>query len=314
MKLAATRLLLCVTLLHPVWVLANDATPFSFGVIAKPVKASDSEAVLREAITETDADNLAFVVSSGIKAAEEPCSDNLYRNRKTLLDSAKNGLIVAVSGNDWTRCVNTRNRLIATDRMNRLRDMLFGDELSLGDSKIPLVHQSAMPQFRSYAENMRWRIGDVMFATINVPANNNNYQNAAGHNTEFEDRQTANSDWLKRLFITAKIGKVDGVVIFCDGNPLLQAEHSSMFSSGKREGFADLRRQILAFGEKFRGKILIVHSDYNTRVAAAPKGIYWRGNIGALRIEPPWRKIHVNPASADLFTLINPITVQAARH
>ena len=314
MKLVATPLLLCIALLHPLWVHASDATPFSFGVIAKPVKASDSETVLREAITESDADNLAFVVASGIKAAEEPCSDSLYRSRKTLLDGAKNGVVVAISGYDWTRCVNSRNRLIATDRMNRLRDMFFSEDLSLGDSKIPLVRQSVMPQFRSYAENMRWRIGDVMFATINVPANNNNYQYAAGHNTEFEDRQTANSDWLKRLFITAKISKVDGVVIFCDGNPLLQAEHSSMFSSGKREGFADLRRQILTFADKYRGKILIVHSDYNTRATASPKGISWRGNIGALRIEPPWRKIHVNPASPDLFTLINPITVQAARH
>ena len=77
MKLVATPLLLCIALLHPLWVHASDATPFSFGVIAKPVKASDSETVLREAIIESDADNLAFVVASGIKAAEEPCSDSL---------------------------------------------------------------------------------------------------------------------------------------------------------------------------------------------------------------------------------------------
>ncbi|MFC7287895.1 hypothetical protein ACFQPC_07600 [Herminiimonas glaciei] len=314
MKIVASTLLLGLALIHSGWVQANDATPFSFGVIAKPVKANDSEAALREAITESDADNLAFVVASGLKAAEEPCSDALYRNRKTILDSAKNGVVLAVSGDDWTRCVNTKNRLIANDRMNRLRELLFTDEFSFGDSKIPVVRQSMMSQFRSYAENMRWRIGDVMFATINVPSNNNNYLNAAGHNTEFEDRQTANSDWLKRLFITAKISKVDGIVIFCDGNPLLQAEHSSMFSSGKREGYADLRRQILAFAEKYRGKILIVHSDYNTRPTASPKGISWRGNIGALRVEPPWRKIHVNPTAGDLFTLVNPITVQAAHH
>ncbi|MES2025106.1 MAG: hypothetical protein V4448_06095 [Pseudomonadota bacterium] len=313
MKNSVSQLLICLALAHPAFAHATDTTPFSFGVIAKPVQSANSETTLRESIEESDADNLAFVVVSGIKADNEACSDTLYKERRSLLDSAKNGVIVSITGNDWTRCGNTKNRVTATERMNRIRDLFFTDEFSFGDSKLPLVRQSMMPQFRSYGENMRWRIGDVMFATINLPANNNNYLNAAGRNSEFEDRQTANSDWLKRLFLTAKISKVDGIVLFCDGNPLLKAEHSSMFSSGKREGFADIRRQILAFSEKFHGKILIVHSDQNSRPVASPKGIDWHGNVGALRVDPPWRKIVVNPALPELFALVNPITIQAIR-
>src|SRR5690606_20388482 len=145
--------------------------------------------------------------------------------------------IVSITASDWAQCVNAKNRSIATERISRVRDVFFTDEFSLGDSKIPVSRQSAMPKFRMYAENMRWRINDVMFATINLPSNNNNYLNAAGRNNEFEDRQIANTDWLKRLFLTAKIGKMDGIVLFCDGIPFPPAEHSSLLASGnKREG------------------------------------------------------------------------------
>lgn len=315
MKKTAFRLLTCILLASPLFAHATEAIPFSFGVVAKPAKTVPVETTLREAIAESDAENLAFVVANGIKAGDEPCSDALYKSRRSLLDSAKNGVIVSITASDWAQCVNAKNRSIATERMNRLRDVFFTDEFSFGDSKIPLIRQSTMPKFRLYAENMRWRIGDVMFATINLPINNNNYLNAAGRNNEFEDRQIANNDWLKRLFVTAKTGKLDGIVLFCDGNPLM-AERSSMFSSGdKRGGFSDIRKQITMLGAKFPGKILIVHNDHDSRQTPAQKGIDWHGNIGTLRADVPWRKVTVSAALPQLFNVDSPVpvTMQAAR-
>lgn len=314
MKKAVCQLLTCAALLYSSWVGAVETMPFSFGVIAKPLKAEASVEIMREAITESDADNLAFVVANGVKASSEPCTDSVYKERRTLLDSAKNGIVVSVTAGDWATCTNDKNRSTAFERMNRLRDTLFTEEFSLGDSKIPIVRQSNMPKFRSYAENMRWRIGDIVFATINLPANNNNYINAAGRNSEFEDRQMANSDWLKRIFITARINKLDGIVLFCDGNPLIQSEHSILFSSGnKREGFSDIRRQILALGAKFHGKVLIVHNDNSLRRPPGIKGIKWQDNIGTMLVEAPWRKVMVNPATPELFLEASaPMPVQAA--
>ncbi len=312
MKKHIAPLLMACALLHPAH--ATQSSPFNFGVIAKPLKAATGENMVRDAIAESDADNLAFVVANGVKAGDESCSDDVYKNRRNLFDSAKNGLIVSVTASDWAQCVNAKNRSISAERLSRLRDVFFADEFSFGDSKIPLVHQSTMPKFRLYAENMHWRIGDVMFATVNLPSNNNNYLNAAGRNSEFEDRQIANNDWLKRIFLTAKISKLDGVVIFCDGNPLVHAEHSSFFSSSKREGFADIRKQITAFAAKFQGKILIVHSDLDARRMSNANGIEWKGNIGTLHTEIPWIRITVDPAQPQLFAMRHPsISTQAAR-
>jgi hypothetical protein len=104
-------------------------------------------------------------------------------------------------------------------------------------------------------------------------------------------------------------------VIFCDGNPLVHVEHSSFFSSAsKREGFADIRKQIAAFAAKFQGKILIVHSDLDARRMSNATGIDWKGNIGTLHTEAPWIKITVDPAQPQLFAMKNPaIAPQAAR-
>ena len=309
MKTLRFRLLSCIALCLPL--LAHASDTFSFGVIAKPLQAATADTLLHEAIEETDADNLAFVVANGIKADDEACSDALYQNRRALFDHAKNGLIVSVSASDWADCVNENNRPIAVERIRRLRELFFTDDFSFGDSKLPLIRQSAIPTFRMYSENMHWRIGNVLFATINLPANNNNYQNAAGRNSEFEDRQVANSDWLKRLFITAKIGKMAGIVLFCDGNPMAHVDHEyGLFSSGKREGYAGIRHQILKLGAKFHGHILIVHGEPDATQKQASRNIVWHKNIGMLKAATPWSKIVVDPGSPKLFAVAATLAVQ----
>ena len=306
--------MMAFVLLQPFFAHSTQSTRFSFGVIAKPLKATAGESMVRDAIEESDADKLAFVVANGIKAGDENCSDEVYNNRRNLFDKAKNGLIVSITASDWAQCVSAENRSISAERLSRLRDVFFASEFSFGDSKIQLMHQSTMPKFGLYAENMHWRVGDVMFATVNLPSNNNNYLNAAGRNSEFEDRQIANTDWLKRIFLKAKISKLDAVVIFCDGNPMVNVEQSSFFSSAsKREGFADIRKQITAFSGNFQGKILIVHSDLNARRLSNASGIDWKGNVGTLHTDAPWIKISVDPAQPHLFTMKNPsISTQAA--
>jgi hypothetical protein len=314
MKNALSKLLLCGLLLPLLATAGNEnSARFSFGVIAKPLNSQTDSALLKESLAESDADNLAFVVVNGIKPGNEPCTDTIYQERKSLFDAAKNGLVVSVAASDWATC-RDGNRSIAFEQMNRLRDMFFSGDFSFGDSKIVLARQSSMPKFRNYAENTRWRINDVVFATINLPANDNNYVNAAGRNSEYEDRQIANSDWLERIFITAKVNKLDGIVLFCDGDPLIRAEHSLFFSSdNRRKGFADIRKQILAGAAKFHGKILIIHNDDAAHHASAGKGIIWHGNIGTLHVDGPWRKVTVDASQPKLFSVASQAMPMQAR-
>lgn len=284
---------------------AAQPNEFSFGVIAQPFKAAEDESVLRETIAETDADNLAFVVANGIKSADEPCTDTMYKRRKEILDSAKNGLIVSLAGSDWSECKNAHGRSAAVERLNRLRELFFTDAFSSGASRLPLVRQSATAKFRNYAENMRWEVGSIMFATINLPANNNHYRPEAGRNSEFEDRLIANRNWLQRIFIFAARKKLAGIVLFCDGKPLAKPVSSQFFEFGtKRDGFAETRQHIVALAAKFSGKVLVVHGQAVGH-ASAENGIVWRDNLGDLEVASGWMKLSVHPSSRMLFSIGN---------
>ena len=279
---------------------------FSFGVIANTFDNSSGESLLHAAIKVSDADNLAFVVANGIKSNLEPCSDSLYLRRKALFDSAQNGLLLSLAANDWSDCKKDSGRSAAVERLNRIRELFFADEFSFGASKVPLVHESASPRFRSYSENTRWEMNSILFATINLPANNNHYLAAAGRNSEFEDRLIANQDWLQRLVIYASHKKLRGIVLFCDGNPMALPIDQNI----KRDGFAEIRRQIITDAEKFSGKILIIHSQSSSGPANA-QGIKWRGNLGEVGVTSGWIKVTVSPSNTGLFSIIeNPVEIK----
>ncbi len=286
--------------------IAPEVERFSFGVIGHPFHTPFGEQILRNAIKETDSDNLAFVVTNGIKSAQEPCSDTLLDARKNLINSAKNGLILSLAGSDWTECKHSNGRSAAIDRLSRIRDVFFSDDFSFGASRIPLTRQSTSPKFSSYVENARWDISNVVFATINLPAKNNHYLSDGGRNSEFEDRSIANREWLQRIFFMAAQNKADGIVLFADGDPLALPRHKVFDFNTKRDGFAEIRKVIYALAAKFRGKVLLVHSasvtDGSALASTAPT-IIWQKNLGDLDVASAWVKITVDERNKTLFVL-----------
>jgi hypothetical protein len=275
--------------------------PFSFGAIGHVFRAAADDGVMRKAIIESDADNLAFVVVNGVKAADEPCSDALYDQRLAMLSQAKNGVVLSLAGSDWADCKRSNGRPAAMERLTRIRDVYFQDEMSFGATRLPLSRQSTSNKFRSYAENARWEVGNIVFATINLPAPNNHYLTDAGRNGEFEDRLIANRYWLQRTFTFAQREKRDGIVLFCDGNPSVLSGRTGMRApDGTRDGFVEVRRQIAALAGAYNGKVLVVHGSARL---PAPKTIRWRGNLGELALPAGWLKVNVKPDNETLFSL-----------
>lgn len=273
---------------------------FAFGYIAHPFgDALTDESGLRQALAEADQANLAFVVVGGIKSGIEPCSDELYEQRHALLNQAKHGLVVSLSESDWSDCRHRDGRPAALERLRRLRELFFADDLSFGASRIPLIRQSTNPKFRDYAENARWEIGGIMFATLNLPANNNRYLSAAGRNGEFEDRLVANKEWLQRIFMYARRKRSAGIVIFCDGNPLYPQKEDNV----RRDGFRETRRLLLTLAASFPGKILVVHNQPPRDGRQDAPVIRWKDNLGDLAVASEWISIKVTPARPALFAV-----------
>jgi hypothetical protein len=278
---------------------------FQFGVIGHAFKAAPDEAVLKRAIADATQADPAFIVANGIKSASEPCSDRLYAQRRALLDESAPPLIVSLAGSDWNACLNSAGRSNAIERLNRLRELFYGDGESLGARRIPLTRLSSTAKFRSYAENAHWEYGKVLFATVNLPANNNHFRPEAGRNSEYEDRLVANRAWLHRLFTLAARQKMHGLVLFSDGDVGLQQEEGfSLLPSfqARQDGFAEPRRQIQAMAEKFKGKVLLIDAQNNAAAGTEP-AIHWRGNVGHLSLGAEWAEVRVAPDAATLFTI-----------
>jgi hypothetical protein len=283
----------------------RDRDGHRFGIIGHRF-AKGGEGSLKEALGASGEKSLAFVVVTGIKGADEGCGDKVYQKRRELLEDAARPVILAPAGSDWTECKNSAGRSNAIERLNRLRELFYGEPSSLGAKKLPLMRQSASPRFRSYAENAHWEVGSVLYATVNLPANNNHYVQAAGRNSEYEDRLVANRFWLNRLFALARRDKVDAVVLFSEGDLKALSEPTGLSALLRRapardDGFAEPRKQVLALAQKFEGKVLLVDS---ARLAKdAHPAIEWRGNVGHLSLGTGAVEVRVDPDAKSIFTI-----------
>ena len=286
--------------------LPKDPDAHIFAVVGHRA-AEGGEDALKDLLLEAKDDELAFLVVTGIKGAAEACGDRLYQKRRALFDKTKRPVILSLSGYDWTGCRNSAGRTSAIERLNRLRELFYGEPESLGKDKLPLTRLSSSPRFRSYAENAHWQVGKVLYATINLPAANNHYLPAAGRNSEYEDRTVANRFWLNRLFAIAKQDKVDAVVLFAEGTmqPLLQPANGLRAllqrAPAGHDGFAETRRQLQLRAGTFKGRVLVIDS------AGLPKdarpAIEWRGNLGHLSVGAHAVELRVAGKGENVFSL-----------
>jgi hypothetical protein len=276
-----------------------QARSFSFGVIGQPERAGAGEQSFRKALADSDWDRLAFVVINGLKSAAEPCTDRLYTQRRDLLQEARNTVIVSLAAGDWARCRRDDGSSAAIDRLARVREIFFTEpgsgDASLTVQALSIARQSATVQFRDYAENMRWRTGGVLFATVNLPGNNNHYTADAGRNSEFDDRVIANRAWMQRLRHAAKQEKARALVLFVDADPLLLPKARKGAVAGKHDGYAPFRRQLRELAAQYPGRVLLVHNPQDRD--AAP-GLAWRGNLGELVLGPGYTRVTVGPRGA----------------
>jgi hypothetical protein len=286
----------------------KDAASHQFGVIGHSFHNGGGEARLKRAIADESEPALAFVVVTGIKGADEPCSDKLYEKRRQMFDDARRPMIVAPAASDWSECRNSAGRSVAIERLNRLRELFFSEPASLGMHKLALTRLSASPRFRSYAENAHWEVGEVLYATVNLPANNNHYRPEAGRNSEYEDRLVANRFWLNRLFAMARREKLDAIVLFSEGDVKALTQPTGLRAllgraSSRLDGFDEPRRQIATLAQKFPGKVLLIDTNSGSK-AGTPK-IEWRANLGHLSLGSEAVEVKVTPGAAAPFTLKN---------
>jgi hypothetical protein len=292
----------------------TEVGAFSFAVVASdttidPARTGD----LLHAI---DQGTARFVVHA--EASSSSCSDAALEARWAILDASMKPVVPIASGSEWTDCANGGSDPF--ERLQHVDDVFFATDRSLGQTRMSWSRQSAVPRFRRYRENLRWQWGRVLFATVNVPDNNNDFRLGAGRNGEFEDRTVANRAWLERTFRLASERKLPGVVLFIDaaprfGTPLRPPDTRSR----DRDGYYEWKLALREFVAAYKGRVLLVQARHEAG-APRPAGVdrplrdaAGRPLENLLRVAAPeadgdarWLRVEVDPADPVLFR----VTVQ----
>lgn len=278
-------------------------TPFSFGVARDIYPAGANDTVLLRILYQTEKEPLSFLVINGIKGAHEDCSDQLYANRLSALNLAKLPVILSLTGNDWISCMGKdMHESTANERLQRIRDLFYGNNTSLGIPSLHPIQESNNPEFRAYAENMQWESNHILFATLNVPVPDNHFIMRGGQNSEFEDRQVANREWLRRLFILAKARKAQGIVIFTDAD-IFTHPSSHLFSLREMpDGFEQVRKTVVTLSEQFTGHVLLISNQASNKKGSL-SNITWHKRLGHINTNATWLKVTVDDKSKMLFTI-----------
>jgi len=228
----------------------ESAPEFEIGLIGDLPYTDEEQRKTEVLFGELDSERLAFVVHVGdIKSGSSPCTDEILFREKERFESSAHPLIYVPGDNEWTDCGRTGYDPL--ERLERLREIFFEGDESLGEETIPLTRQGTR-QGTDYPENVRWSYGGVTFLGLNVPGPNNNYEGTSG---EYESRNEANLEWLREGFERAAADGSSALMVVLQANPGFELPPE------ERTGYNDLLAALEEETVAFDRPVVLVHGD-----------------------------------------------------
>jgi hypothetical protein len=226
-------------------------------------------------LADINAKHVAFSVFDGdLKAGGDgPCSDSLYTTAIANFNTLKSPLVWLPGDNDWTDCwgrygSNTQPYSDPLERLALERRLFTSTNQSLGQRTLTLTRQSA----EGYPENVRWKLGPVVYIGLNVQGSNDNYPYAGvdgetrpqpeidRQRAEEVARKAADLHWLHEGIEYAQQVHARGVMVIQQADPNFNNEYH-LADTRSWDAFPDyvnaLRAETLAFG----GQVVLVHGD-----------------------------------------------------
>ena len=203
------------------------------------------------AINDSQVDFIAHI--GDFKHGKDRCDDAVFDDRHQLFNSSRVPFIFVPGDNEWTDCERLSNGAYdPLERLNRLRSLFWKDRFSLGNKKLALERQAG-----TYPEHSRFRLGPVLFVTLNLPGGNNNFGLTKIPSNEFKARSPVVLDWLTESFALARSEKMAGIVLLFQANPGFRH-----FSQGlTHRGYRDFLENLYAETLNFSGQVVVVHGD-----------------------------------------------------
>ena len=311
-----------------------QAQTFSFGLWGDmPYQKAGDAAKIPALIKSINRSDIAFSIYDGdIKDGSSECTDDLYASALTMFGQLKRPVVYTPGDNEWTDCHRLNNGgYDALERLAYLRKTMFSTASSLGRRTMPLLHQGRPGE--KFVENVSFSHGGIVFATLNMPGSNNNrilnelectYKSARTAatcdtaNAEYLERDTANIDWMRQAFSSAKAQKARGLVLVFQADPgfdLPETEELDESLAPRYSGYRNFLAGVVTETEKIAGQVLLVHGD--THFFKVDKPLYSPTRLlpNLTRLQTfgspliHWVRVAVEPKNPNVFA-IQPVIVR----
>lgn len=311
---------------------AVNASSFSFGLWGDMPYAKNNDGAkdgekMTRLVDSMNASDIAFTVFDGdTKDGSSECTDSAIGQESiNLFNSVKAPTVYALGDNEWTDCHRINNSGYNNlERLNYLRQTMFVDDFSFGQTKMKLHRQG--PAQGLYSENSRWAHGSVVFVTLNVPGSNNNKVNDGecinsksvrtqvecdADNAEYLARDAANIAFLRESFQIAKKRNAAGLMVVVQADPSFDLPETESVNERTQPGFDGYDAFLAALTEEtnaFSGQVVMVHGD--THFYKVDKPLVNQANLikNFTRVETfgspnlHWIKVSVNTKNPNVFT------------
>jgi hypothetical protein len=227
--------------------------------------------------------------------------------------------------NEWTDCHRTSNGGYNNlERLTYIRQTMFASAMSFGQRPMRLEHQG--PLAGLYAENTRWKWGDVYFLGLNVPGSNNNLVKTGecistksvrtqadcdADSAEYLARDAANIQFLRETFTRARAESAAGLMVVIQADPGFDWPETETVNERTLPGFEGYTAFLDALASEtatFDGQVVLVHGD--THFFKVDKPLFTQANLlkNFTRLETfgspnvHWVMVNVDPHSRNVFS------------
>lgn len=191
------------------------------------------------------------------------CSNEAYELKARELRAVAHPVIYTPGDNEWSDCHDLRSgRYDPLDRLAELRRVFFAEPgVSLGNPRLELETQAADSAFAGFPENVRWRRGGFVFATLHLVGSRNAMEpfrgRPAASDVESATRLRADLAWMRAAFDTARATGAKGVVIVFHAEIGLDPARLDRPGEGYEELTAELGRAVATYA----GQVILIHGD-----------------------------------------------------
>jgi hypothetical protein len=234
-------------------------------------------------LADVNASDIMFSIFDGdLKAGSDgPCTDeNVYTPALAHFASLEQPLVWVPGDNDWTDCWGRYGASTTAagaddpiERLNHERALFASTPYSQGQRKLRLTRQSsAGGAFAPYVENVRWKVGPVVYIALNVQGSNDNYpypgldgetrsqSEIDRQRAEEVARKAADLAWLNEGFAYAKRVHAAGVMIVFQADLNFNNEQH-LADPRSYDAFPDYIAALRAVSVGFPGQVALVHGD-----------------------------------------------------